>query len=297
MRILISGTSGHIGKNLVNILKNDGHEVHSIVRFRSLEDNNSVFLNFKDKEYDVSRFENYDVVIHLAGENIFGRWTEQKKEKIERSRVDSTMLLTEILSKTQKKPECFICASAVGYYGDRGEEILTEKSERGEGFLPRVCELWENAALKSETVGIRAVTLRTGMVLDPSEGALKMMKLPFKFGLGGNLGSGEQYWSWISIEDEISAIKYIIENEEISGPVNMVSPQPAKNSDFTTLMSDILNRPAFMHVPEFLLNAVLGDMSRELFLCSTRAVPEKLVSAGFEFNNKGLENTLREMLD
>lgn len=296
MRILVSGSSGHIGKNLVNSLKEDDHEIHSIVRFKSLEDDTSIYLNHKDNEYDKSRFENYDIVIHLAGENILGRWTDRKKEKIESSRVESTRQLTEIFSELDNKPEHFICASAVGYYGDRGDQILNENSQSGEGFLPRVCELWEKAALESEKLGIRVVNLRTGMVLDPNEGALKQMILPFKFGLGGNLGSGNQYWSWISIDDEISAIKYIIDNEELSGPVNMVSPQPARNRQFTSLLSQILNRPAFMHVPEFLLNTVLGDMSEELFLSSTRAVPEKLVNAGFEFRHSDLEKTLTEML-
>lgn len=297
MKILISGSTGHIGANLTKLLHGNGHEVRRIVRYRTLEDGQSVYFNYKENKYDITDFEGYDVIIHLAGENILGLWTKGKKEKIRKSRVESTGKLAEIIGKLEHKPHTFICASAVGYYGDRGDEILTEESEPGSGFLPEVSVQWEKAAAGAEKYGVRVVNLRTGMVLDPDEGALQKMLTPFKLGLGGNLGSGDQYWSWISIDDEINSIKYIIENDEISGPVNLVSPEPSRNSDFTETLGAVLNRPTFFNIPEFILKTLLGDMSRELFLCSTRALPEKLLSHGYEFRHKGLRDTIESMLN
>lgn len=296
MKILISGSTGHIGENLTKTLQRDAHEVHRIVRYRSLADDQSVYFNYKEDQYDIADFEGYDVIIHLAGENILGLWTKGKKERIRKSRVESTGKLSEIIGKLEHKPHTFVCASAVGYYGHRGDEILTEESEPGSGFLPEVSEQWEKAASGAEKYGVRVVNLRTGMVLDPDEGALKKMLTPFKLGLGGNLGSGNQYWSWISIDDEINSIKYIIENDEISGPVNLVSPEPSRNRDFTEILGEILNRPTFFNIPESILKTMLGDMSKELFLSSTRAVPEKLLSRGYEFRHNSLRDTLDSML-
>lgn len=296
MKILISGSSGHIGSRLVDSLNKVGHEIYRLVRFKSLENKNSVYMNYKDGDYDPEHFEGFDVVIHLAGENILGRWTKRKKERIENSRVNSTSMLVNVLEEIKDKPDTFICASAVGFYGDRGDMILTEESERGRGFLPQVSERWENEAAKAEKLGIRVVNLRTGMVLDPEEGALKKMVLPFKLGMGGNLGSGKQYWSWISIDDEVAAIEHIMKSGELNGPVNLVSPQPARNSEFTEELGKVLNRPAFMHIPEFVLNTLLGDMSRELFLCSTRVLPEKLLNSGFKFKHDELSKVLEDYL-
>lgn len=296
MKILISGSTGHIGGNLTEGLQGDGHEVHSLVRYKSLADDQSVYFNYKENQYDIADFEGFDVIIHLGGENILGLWTKGKKERIRKSRVESTEKLSEIIGNLEHKPQTFICASAVGYYGDRGNEILTEESEAGRGFLPEVSEQWEKAAADADKYGVRVVNLRTGMVLDPDEGPLKKMLTPFKLGLGGNLGSGNQYWSWISIDDEVNSIKYIVGNNEISGPVNLVSPEPSRNMDFTEILGEVLNRPTFFNIPEFILKTVLGDMSKELFLCSTRAVPEKLLSHGYEFKHKNLRDTIDSML-
>lgn len=296
MKILISGSTGHIGSRLIDHLRKLGHEVYRLVRSKSLENENAVYMNFANGDYDIKRFEGFDVIIHLAGENILGRWTKRKKDRIENSRVNSTKMMVDVLGQVNDRPDTFICASAVGFYGDRGDMILTEQSDSGNGFLPEVSEKWENEAAEAEKLGIRVVNLRTGMVLDPDEGALKKMVLPFKLGVGGNLGSGNQYWSWISIDDEIAAIEHIINNKELKGPVNLVSPEPSRNREFTVELGKILYRPAFMHVPEFVLNTILGDMSRELFLCSTRVLPEKLLSSGFKFKHNSLRKVLEEYL-
>lgn len=293
MRILISGATGHIGRNLSESLKREGHEITSIVRDRSREGSNAIYLNFKNGECDIERFEDFDVFVHLAGENIMGVWTPAKKRRIRESRINSTLQLTNVISRLSNKPDTLICASAVGYYGDRGDEILTEKSSSGNGFLPSVSVEWEATAREAEKYGVRVVNIRTGMVLDSEDGALKSMLLPFRMGLGGKMGNGKQFWSWISIQDEISAISHIISNGEISGPVNLVSPDPVRNEKFTEVLAEKLNRPAFFTIPEFILNLFPGNMAHELFLCSARVLPEKLRENGYVFR----DNTLKECLE
>jgi len=296
MKILISGSTGHIGSNLLNLLQNRGHEVFKIVRFKSLENQRCIYLSLNDSDYNIKRFEGFDVVIHLAGENLLGRWSDRKKQKIRDSRVESTKLLCRIFEMLEHKPITFLCASAVGFYGDRGDLVLTEDSIRGEGFLPDVCYEWENATKEAADMGIRVVNIRTGMVLDSNRGALKTMLIPFKLGIGGNIGSGEQYWSWISIDDEISAINFAIENDNINGPLNLVSPEPLKNKDFTSILGNAVGRPTFLKVPEFALNIICGEMSGELLLSSARVKPQKLEESGYRFKHESLNQALRDLL-
>lgn len=296
MKILVSGSTGFIGSSLTELLTGKGHDVYSLVRFRSLENEKSLYMNIRGESSDRKRFEGFDAVIHLAGENIAGRWTKSKKKRIYDSRIDSTNNIKNIIRDLDAKPSVFICASAVGYYGDRGDEVLTEDSGPGTGFLSDTGDRWEQAANEVSGYGIRVVNLRTGMVLGEGGGALGKMLLPFKLGLGGRLGNGNQYWSWISLDDEVAAIYHLLTNDSLNGPFNLVSPEPVTNKEFTETLSGILNRPAFMHIPETMVKIIFGDMGRELFLSSTRAVPKKLSECGFRFKHPDLRSALDEIV-
>jgi uncharacterized protein (TIGR01777 family) len=228
--------------------------------------------------------ENFQVVIHLAGENISsGRWSKNQKNKILSSRINSTRLLTDKIREIGNPPEVFICASAIGYYGDRGTEVLTENSEPGEGFLADVVKKWEQIASSIQNLGHRTVFLRTGVVLSKHGGALKKTLLPFKLGLGAILGSGQQYVSWISLSDLIHIINYIIQNKTISGAINAVSPQPITNRQYSKALGKALARPVILKTPSILLKIVLGEMANALLLSSSRVLPEKLTNSGYQF--------------
>ncbi len=296
MKILVSGASGLIGRNLVQFLEGKGYDVYKIVRVKSLEDARNIYWDYEKREYDIERFEGFDVYIHLAGESILGLWTKKKKQKIRDSRVVSTTILGDIIANLKKKPNTFICASAIGIYGDRGDEILTENSGSGKGFLADVCKEWEASAMRVEDLGIRVSMLRTGIVLDKKGGALKSMLLPFRLGFGAILGDGNQFWSWISIKDEVRAICHLIEKEDLSGPFNLVSPQPVTNRVFAHTLSKVLKRSCFLRIPKLVIEAALGQFGREMFLNSTRVIPERLMSSGFEFSHIQLESTLKELL-
>ena len=240
---------------------------------------------------------NFDTVIHLAGEGVVGRWTEEKKKSIRDSRVLSTRNLAEALAKTEKKPRAFICASAIGYYGDHGDEILREESSSGTGFLPEVCREWEAASKIAADAEIRTVNLRTGLVMTEKGGALKPMLAPFKVGLGGRLGSGRQWWSWIHIDDMVGGIHHAINTESLSGAMNMTAPNPVRNSDFTKALAKVLSRPAILPVPPFALSMIFGKMAtEEMFLASQRVVPEKLLARGYNFRFRDLEPALENLL-
>ena len=281
MKIFISGSSGLIGSALADSLKTEGHEVVALPRTY-------------EKPID---FAGADAVVHLAGENIAaGRWTAEKKRRIEESRVKGTRHLAEQLAATKEKPSVFICASAIGYYGDRGSENLDESSAPGTGFLPDVCKKWEDATRPAEDDGIRTVRIRTGIVLSTEGGALKKMLPPFKLGGGGVLGNGMHYMSWISLEDEVAIIRYLIDNPNINGSVNLVSPNPVTNAEFTKTLGKIIKRPTIIPMPAFAARLLFGEMADALLLSSARVFPNKLISSGYEFKHPTLESALRSIL-
>lgn len=304
MRILISGASGLIGSALVPSLQSRDHEVRRLVRRKPRGEN--------ERQWDSTRaisprlVSGFDAVIHLSGENIAGRWTEQKKRRIRDSRVFSTNFLAQALAKAEMQPAIFICASAIGYYGNRGEQVLTEESLSGDGFFPEVCREWEFATEPASNAGIRVVNLRTGLVLSREGGALKQMLLPFKLGLGGRIGDGKQYWSWIHIADLVSAIHHIMNETRVggrasspvlAGPVNMTAPNPVTNAEFTRILSDVVKRPARLPVPAFAMRFILGELADEGLLASARVVPEKLADSGFEFKFPQLKVALQNLIE
>jgi hypothetical protein len=238
-----------------------------------------------------------DAVVHLAGENIAAkRWYPAHKKLIRSSRVERTRLLCERLTALSRRPSVLICASAVGYYGHRGDEELNEDSAPGDGFLAEVCRDWESACSPAIEAGIRTVNLRTGMVLAPKGGALARLRPLFKAGMGGKLGHGSQYMSWITIDDLVAAILFAIENKIVSGPVNAVSPHPVTNAEFTEALGRALHRPTLLPVPAFALRLAVGEMADEMLLSSTRAVPTKLTELGFLFSHPDLSTALRHVL-
>jgi uncharacterized protein (TIGR01777 family) len=252
----------------------------------------------------------FDAVIHFSGERVTGRWTEAKKKGIRDSRAVSTQNLSQALANANPRPKTFMCASAIGYYGNRGDKILTEESVSGDGFLPEVCREWEAATKTAADAGIRTVNLRIGLVLSRDGGALKPMLLPFRLGLGGKIGSGRQWWSWIQIDDIVSAIHHILQNasnsnverrasppgHQISGPINMTAPNPVTNTDFTKTLAATLKRPAILPVPAFAARLAFGELADEGILASARVVPRKLVESGFQFKYGDLRPALEDLL-
>jgi uncharacterized protein (TIGR01777 family) len=242
---------------------------------------------------DVSGF---DAVIHLAGESIFGRWTAAKKQKIRDSRVDGTLNLASALARADEKPKVFVCGSAIGYYGNRGDEALTEKSAAGAGFLAEICQQWEESTVPAVQADIRTAHLRTGIVLSPKGGALGAMLLPFKLGLGGRTGDGQQWMSWIDVQDMVGAIHHILNNDLMQGPVNMVAPKPVRNAEFAATLASVLSRPAVFPLPAFAVKTVFGEMGEELLLSSQKVEPGKLISSGYPFRYRELRASLRALL-
>jgi uncharacterized protein (TIGR01777 family) len=295
MHIAVTGSGGLIGSALVLFLATGGHEVIRLVRRSPSGDD--VLWDPAQGVRDLSRLEGVDAVIHLAGENIaVGRWTAQRKEEIRRSRVEGTRRLSESLANLSRRPKVLVSASAVGFYGDRSDEILTEESAPGKDFLAQVCQEWEAVTEPASRVGIRVVCLRFGMILSPAGGALKKMLLPFKFGAGGRMGSGEQYVSWIAIDDAIEAIDHAMYTESLRGPVNAVSPTPVTNAEFTRVLGRVLSRPALLPMPAFAARALFGELADALLLASQQVVPTRLQESGFRFGYPELEGALRHLL-
>lgn len=292
MKILITGASGLIGNALVKALSEKGHEL--LLTSRS-EPKDDLHIQWSAEEgfTHPEAVEGIDAAVHLAGESISAlRWTDEKKKAIRDSRVDGTRNLVTTLSHLNNKPKVLISASAVGYYGERGDESLVESSNAGEGFLAETAREWEAEARRAEDAGIRTVLLRTGLVLSKDGGALGTMALPFKMGVGGVIGSGKQWMSWISLDDHVRAIMFALENEDLRGAVNSVSPQPVTNEEFTKVMGEVLYRPTFIPLPEFAVSMLLGEMGDQLLLASTRAIPKRLEDNGFTFQHPTLKETL-----
>lgn len=312
MKVLVSGSTGLIGSNVSRRLRNGGHDVVALARRgtkaaggagpTSSQSSEAIIFDPRNEHQPESFIEElssgkFDAFLHLAGDNIAdGRWTEEKKRRIRDSRVRLTASFAEALSLSPNKPSVFAVASAVGFYGDRGDETLTESSSAGDGFLAAVCREWEEAAEKARQAGIRTVHLRFGVVLSSQGGALSKMLLPFKLGAGGPIGSGTQYMSWISADDAAAAIEFILMNDNLSGPVNVVSPQPVTNAGFSKALGRALNRPALMPMPALAVKTLFGEMGDECLLASNRVLPEKLMAAKFQYRHQKLDEALAGIL-
>ncbi len=296
MRVLITGASGLIGNALRRSLSEDGHEPVSLVR-RAPENPHQASWDPMAGEIDLGPAVPLDAVLHLAGENLAsGRWTNDKKARIRDSRVHGTGLVARAIAGLSPQPSVFVAASAIGYYGDRGDEELTETSPFGSGFLPDTCAAWEAAAGPACSAGIRTVHIRIGVVLSGEGGALARMLLPFKLGFGGRLGSGHQYISWIAIQDLVRIFRFVIGSNHIAGPINGVAPSPIRNRCFTRALGTVLHRPTILPTPALALRLCLGEMAQDLLLSSTRVLPERLSQEGFEFKYGDLEAALRAQL-
>lgn len=297
MRVLVSGASGLIGSALVKEAEQAGHEITLLARRSPRQGERAVWWDPAERSVERQQLEGFDAVVHLAGENLMGRWTAEKKARIRNSRVQATRFLADSLGALEKPPKVFLCASAVGYYGDRGDQILDEAQGAGNGFLAGVARDWEAATAPLAQLAVRVVTMRFGVVLSTKGGALEKMLTPFKMGLGGPLGNGRQYVSWISLEDAVRAILFILTDPNLSGPVNVCAPTPVTNHDFAKTLGKILGRPTSMPVPAFAVRLAAGEMADEMLFASARMVPRKLLDEGFTFRDPDLAGALRRALE
>jgi hypothetical protein len=297
MKVLISGGSGLVGSALTKSLRADGHSVFHFVRPGGTPAPGDVQWDPSRATVDVPALEGFDAIIHLSGASISdGRWTDNRKQQIRSSRVDSTRVLVDSLERLKQPPRAFVCASAIGYYGNRGDELLTESSGYGNDFLALVCRAWEGEAARAATQGIRTVMARFGVVLATQGGALPRMLTPFKLGVGGRLGSGKQWMSWIALDDVIQILRAAITDEKMHGSVNVVAPQPVQNAEFTRVLANVLHRPAIFPAPAIALRLALGQMADALLLSSQRVQPEKLLASDYKFRYENLEPALQAIL-
>ncbi|MCE2543527.1 MAG: TIGR01777 family oxidoreductase [Acidobacteria bacterium] len=297
MNVLVSGSSGLIGSALVPALSADGHAVRRLRRAPGAGAD-ATSWNPDDGTFAAGALDGLDAVVHLAGENIAGgRWTASRKSRIRDSRVEGTRRLCAALAALETPPRVLVAASAIGFYGDRGDALLDESAAPGIGFLPEVSRSWEAAAAAAREAGIRVVHLRIGIVLSPAGGALGQMLLPFKLGVGGVLGSGEQYMSWIALDDLVGIVRHALADESLSGPVNAVAPRAVTNREFTRTLGQVLRRPTILPAPAFALRIALGEMADALLLASTRVDPAALRGGSFEFLHPELDGALRQVLD
>ena len=293
MKIAIAGASGLVGSALIPILQSDGNHITRLVR--SSPKAGEIEWHPNQDEVSAQSLEGFEAIINLAGENIAGgRWTDEQKRKIRDSRVNGTQLLSEAIAKMNAKPSVFICASATGIYGDRGDETLDEQSESGGGFLAGVCREWEQATEPGSKAGVRVVNLRFGPILARDGGMLSKLLTPFKMGMGGRVGSGKQYISWIALDDAVNAIKLAIDDRSIHGPLNVVSPNPVTNEEFTKTLGHVLNRPTALAMPAFAARLAFGEMADEMLLVSQKVIPKRLSQAGFQFQYPALEAAMKK---
>ncbi len=296
-KILVAGSSGLIGRQLVAFLDTGGHEVWRLVRREPKKGENELKWLPSKGELNPKDLEGFDTIIHLGGAGIGDkRWSKKRMKLIEDSRVISTNLLASTIAKLKNKPEAFIMASAVGWYGNRGDEILTENSTSGEGFLPTICKNWENASKPAQDSGVRSIHLRTGIVLDATGGALGKMLLPAKLGGGGPIGRGKQWYSWISMDDQIYSINHLMMKQECQGVYNLGSPNPVQQKKFAKVLGKVLRRPAFIPTPPFAIWFLFGKMGVALTTESTKIIPERLIDSGYVFQHPELELALRDSL-
>ena len=295
MKVVVSGASGLIGSALVPALRAREHEVLRLVR-REPSGADEIRWNPAAGELDTTRLAGVGAIVNLSGENLGKRWTDARKRAIMDSRVQSTELLARTAAALDPRPSVLVVASAVGFYGDRGDEILTEESSGGSGFLADVVSAWEKAADPAREAGIRVVHLRQGIVLSKDGGALKPMLLPFKLGAGGRVGSGKQWWSWIGLDDLVAAYGQALESD-LAGAVNATAPKPATNEQFTKALGSVLHRPTVLPVPAFAARALFGEMGDAMLLGGQRVLPARLVEAGFDFSAPTIEIGLSRALD
>ena len=293
-RVLVTGVSGPIGAALLPSLESLGAQIVRLVRRPETGAGQIPWDPLR--QLPPEAVSGFDAVIHLAGESVAERWTGEKKKRIRESRVLGTQNLAEALARTSAKPQVFICASATGFYGNRGDELLTEASPGGQGFLAGVCREWEGATRVASEAGIRTVNLRMGLALSPRGGALEKMLAPFKLGLGGRVGSGKQWWSWIHVDDIVGAIHHAIYTQTLDGPVNLVAPHPAQNAEFTKILASVLRRPALLPVPAPAARLFFGEMADGLLLASQRVEPGKLLASGYTFRFPELRRAFDDLL-
>jgi uncharacterized protein (TIGR01777 family) len=293
-RILVSGISGPIGAALLPALRARGNKIVRLVR-ENVTGNDQISWD-PEKTLAPQAVSGFDAVIHLAGETIVGCWTAAKKARIRESRVKGTHGVAEALAKASPRPRVLVCASAIGYYGNRGDEILREDSAPGNDFLALVCREWEDAAQPAREAGIRTVHTRFGLILSRDGGALPKMLLPFRMGVGGRVGDGRQWWSWIHVGDVVGAILQALDRENLNGPLNTVAPEPVTNAEFTKTLASLLRRPAVFPMPAFAARLAFGEMADGLLLASQRVEPSKLVSSRYSFQYSRLEPALENIL-
>lgn len=297
MNIVVSGSTGLVGRALVSHLSAKGHRIIRLVRATPKPGGDEILWDPIAGRVEETGLEGADAVVHLAGENVAARrWTKKQKNKIRNSRVYGTRTLCDALARLKKRPSALLSASAIGYYGDRADEILSEENRAGSGFLPAVCAEWETATAAAAQKGIRVVNLRIGVILSAEGGALARMLLPYRLGLGGPLGGGRQYMSWISIDDTVRAIAHALETPGLAGPVNLVSPAPVTNREFNDTLGKVLRRPAILPMPAFAARLAFGEMADALLLASARVVPGRLMASGFQHLHPTLEGALRHVL-
>ncbi|HSE33944.1 MAG TPA: TIGR01777 family oxidoreductase [Pyrinomonadaceae bacterium] len=296
MKVLVTGSHGLVGRAFIKSLLNKGDTVARLVR-GAPSGSNDIEWHPNQGQIDAARLDGFDAVVHLAGESIAsGRWSAEKKERIRDSRIKGTHLLSNVLAQTSKPPSVFVSASAIGYYGDRGDDLLTEESSPGRDFLANVCKDWEAATEPAGKKGIRLVKARLGIVLDKDAGALAKMLPPFRMGIGGRIGDGKQWMSWIALTDVVGALQFVIENQVLSGPVNFVAPNPVTNATFTSTLGKILGRPTFLPIPAFGARLAFGEMADALLLSSQRVEPTRLKETAFQFKYTNLNDALSQIL-
>jgi uncharacterized protein (TIGR01777 family) len=296
MKLLFSGSHGLVGTALIKSLGTQGHEIFRLVRHAPASD---AEIEWSPDRYSIAlaRLEGFDAAVHLAGESIAsGRWNEDKKRKILESRTKGTKLLSDALANLTRPPKTLISASAIGYYGNRGDELLTETSAPGDDFLAGVCVEWEKATEHAAEKGIRVVNTRFGIILDSKGGALATMLTPFRMGVGGKVGSGKQWMSWIALDDVVGGIEHVLSSETVKGPVNFVAPNPVQNAEFTKTLGRVLSRPTIFPIPAFGVRLVFGEMADALLLSGQRVEPKRLSESGYPFRYQTLEAALRHIL-
>lgn len=298
MKIALSGANGLVGEALKEHFSRAGHQLVRIVRKAPAKGSSDIYYDLSQNYIDTAALEGVDIIVHLAGANISGgRWTESYKKEILESRVATTLLLTNAIKKLNRRPKLFLCASAIGYYGNHDASVIVnEHSPRGHGFLADVCVDWENASADLVNLGVRLVHMRFGVILSRKGGALSKMLVPFYLGLGGRLGGGKQPMSWIALDEIPSAVDFIIANEKISGPVNMTAPYAVSNEEFTKGLGQAIGRPTIFPVPAFMVKLLFGQMGQDLLLEGVHAVPEVLVNAGYQFKYPHLKDALVRVL-